>query len=156
MRKKYIVRLGDEERTELELLVRKGRTQAYRIKHANILLAVDSDGPNWTDAQVASTFRCHQGTVENIRRRFVEQGLDGALARKKQARPSRQQVFDGEKEARLIALACSKAPDGHARWSLRLLADELVVLDVVDSVSHETVRQTLKKTNSSRTCGNAG
>ena len=147
MNKKYIVRLTDQERKELENLAKKGKTQAYRIKHANILLAVDADGSDWPDTQAAKAYKCHQNTVRNIRQRFVEYGLQSALERKKRQLPSRKQIIDGEKEARLISIACSTPPEGYARWTMQMLADELVELKVVDSVSHQTVWRTLKKTN---------
>ena len=156
MNKKYIVRLTAEERNGLEELVKKGKTQAYRIKHANILLAIDSDGPEWVDEKAAEAYRCNRNTVKNIRRRFAEHGLQAALGRKKQEKPSRQRILDGKKEARLLAIACSLPPAGRAKWTLKMLADELVALEVVDSVSEQTVRRTLKKTNSSRICENAG
>jgi transposase len=156
MAKKYVVRLTPEERAELEALVRKGRTQAYRIRHANILLAVDPDGPHWTDEQAAQAFHCHHNTISNVRQRFVERGLEAALGRKRQDRPSRSPILDGEGEARLIAIACSSPPEGRARWTLKLLADRLVELEVVDSISDQTVRRTLKKTRSNRTCVSAG
>lgn len=156
MAKKYIVGLAPEERDELTILVRKGKTQAYRIKHANILLAVDADGPAWSDEQTAEAFGCHVQTVSNVRQRFVEQGLTAALERKKQVAPSRQRKLDGEQEARLIALACSAPPDGRARWTLQLLADQLVALAVVETISDQTVRRTLKKTYSGRTCVSVG
>jgi transposase len=156
MNKKYVVRLTTEERARLEQLVSKGKTQAYRIRHAHILLAVDAAGPEWSDGQTAEALRCQQNTVRNVRQRFVEQGLEAALERKTQQRPSREHVLDGEKEARLIALACSKAPEGRAKWTLKMLADQLVVLEVVESISSSTVWRTLKKTNSSRICGSAG
>ncbi len=156
MAKKYIVRLADEERESLTRFVNKGKTQAYRIKHANILLAVDEDGPKWCDEQAAEAFGCHVQTVANVRQRFVEQGLEAAVERKKQKSPSRERILDGDKEARLIAVACSTPPDGRAKWTLKLLADELVALEVVDSISDQTVRRTLKKTNSSHICVNAG
>ncbi len=151
MNKKYIVRLTAEERRELENLVKKGKTQAYRIKHANILLAVDADGPNWPDHQVAKAYKCHQNTVVNVRQRFVEQGFQAALKRKKQQAPSRKRIIDGENEARLISIACSKPPEGSAKWTMQMLADELVTLKAVDSVSGQTVWRTLKKTNLSLT-----
>jgi transposase len=154
--RKYVVRLGLEEREALELLVKKGKTQAYRIKHANILLAVDRDGPDWSDEEAAEAFGCHVNTVSNVRQRFVEQGLEAALERKKQKSPSRERILDGEKEARLIALACSAPPQGRSRWTLQLLADKLVALKVVESISDQTVRRTLKKTNSNLTCASAG
>jgi transposase len=156
MAKKYVVRLAPEERDELQGLVRRGKTQAYRIKHANILLAADADGPNWTDEQVAEAFGCHARTASNVRQRFVEQGLAAALERKKQDAPSRQRILDGEKEARLVALACSAPPDGRAKWTLQLLADALVTLEVVEAISDQTVRRTLKKTSSGRICVLAG
>ena len=151
MNKKYIVRLTAEEKKELENLVKKGKTQAYRIKHANILLAVDADGPNWPDHQVAKAYKCHQNTVVNVRQRFVEQGFQAALERKKQQAPSRKRIIDGENEARLISIACSKPPEGSAKWTMQMLADELVALKVVDCVSGQTVWRALKKTNLSLT-----
>lgn len=145
MNKKYIVRLPDKERKGLEKLIAKGKTAAYRIRHAHILLKADADGPAWPDSRIAEAFSCHSRTVEGIRKRLVEQGLDAALNRKKRAMPPREKLLDGEKEARLIALSCSKPPKGRARWSLHLLADKMVELEIVESISHETVRQTLKK-----------
>jgi hypothetical protein len=145
MQKKYIVRLTDEERSELGNLVKTGMTQAYRIKHANILLAVDADGPAWTDEQTGRAYRCHLNTVINVRQRFVEQGLEVALERKKRNEPPRKPILDGDKEARLIAVACSMPPEGRAKWTLQLLADKLVALKVVDSICDQTVRRALKK-----------
>ena len=156
MGKKYVVRLSEEERQSLRALVSKGKAAAYKIRHANILLKADADGPGWTDQQVAEAFGCHVGTVANVRSRCVLQGLEAALGRKKQARLSRERKLDGEGEARLIALACSEPPQGRDRWTLELLADELVRLEVVDSISPQTVRRTLKKTNSSPTGSGAG
>jgi len=147
MEKKYIVRLTKTEREALEALVSKGKAAAYKIRHANILLAADADGLAWTDRQIAEAFSCHQRTVEGMRKRFVLQGLDAALERKKQETPSRKPILDGEKEARLIALSCSEPPPGRARWTLHLLADRLVEMRVVEHISHETVRQALKKTS---------
>jgi transposase len=147
MNKKYIVRLTTEEQKELESLVKKGKTQAYRMKHANILLAIDADGPNWPDYQAAKAYKCHQNTVRNVRQRFVEQGLQAALERKEQQVPSRKRIIDGESEARLISIACSAPPKGCAKWTMQMLADELIVLKVVDSISGQTVWRTLKKTN---------
>ena len=154
--KKYIVRLTAAERTELRVLVDAGRTQAYRIKHANILLATDVDGPAWPDEQIAEAFGCCRQTVENLRKRFVLSGLEAALERKKQVRPSRKRKLDGHAEARLVALACGEAPEGRDSWTLQLLADELVRLDVVDSISDQTVRRVLKKTNCNLTARSAG
>jgi hypothetical protein len=156
MNKRYVVRLTREEREQLEGLVAKGKAAAYRIRHAHILLAVDADGPNWTDTQAAEAFRCHGNTVVNIRCRFVEQGLGAALERKKQDCPSRPPVLDGEGEARLIAVACGRPPAGRAKWTMQLLADALVALNVVESISPKTVERTLKKTSFGRTCGSTG
>jgi transposase len=147
MNKKYIVRLEAAERQELESLVRKGKVAAYKIRHANILLKVDADGPAWPDEEAAEAFGCHKNTVRNVRQRFVEEGFEAALGRQKQANPSRERKLDGKGEARLIALACSQPPKGRARWTLKMLADELVALEVVDSICDQTVRRTLKKTN---------
>ena len=154
--KKYIVRLSKDERRELDMLVGKGKTAAYKIRHANILLKVDAEGPAWTDEQAAGAFGCHVNTARNVRQRFVEEGLSAALERKKQCSPSRQRVLDGAGEARLIALACSQPPDGRDRWTLQLLADQLVTLSIVESISDQTVRRTLKKTNYGHTCICAG
>jgi transposase len=156
MNKKYIVRLTDDERQALLQLTKTGKAAAYKIKHAHILLQVDANGPNWSDEHVANTFRCHGNTVRNTRQRFVEQGLEAALQRKKQVTPSRQRRLDGAKEAHLIALRCSPPPAGQAKWTLQLLADKLVELDIVEAISYETVRQTLKKTPSSRTYASVG
>ena len=147
MHKKYIVRLTAAERDRLDALVKKGKRQAYVIKHAHILLLVDADGPKSTDESVAKVLRCHIKTVRNVRQRFVEQGLEAALERKKQEKPSRAFKLDGEKEARLLAIACSKPPAGKSRWSLQMLADELVSQEIVASISDQTVRRALKKMN---------
>ena len=156
MNKKYIVRLTDDERQELIHLTKTGKAAAYKIKHAHILLQVDADGPNWSDDHVAKAFHCHGNTVRNVRQRFVEHGLATALVRKKQVAPSRQRLLDGATEAHLIALRCSQPPAGQAQWTLKLLAAKLVELEVVETISYETVRQTLKKTRSSRICTNVG
>jgi transposase len=156
MNKKYIVRLTDEERKDLEEMTAKGRQAAYKIKHAQILLKADADGPNWSDEKIAEAFNTHVNTARNVRQRLVELGLQAALERKKQDQPSRPRRLDGRAEAHLIALHCGQAPEGSARWTLKLLADRLVELEVVESVSVQTIRRTLKKTNSSRTCGSVG
>jgi len=156
MRKKYVVRLTREERTDLEAMVSKGKVAAYRIKHANILLAADVEGPGWPDQRIAQAFSCHGRTAENVRRRFVLQGLTAALKRKEQVRPSRERKLDGDGEAKLIALACGKPPEGRDRWTLKLLADALVRLEVVDSISDQTVRRTLKKTSCGPIFSNVG
>ena len=147
MNKKYIVRLAKKECKQLEKMVSSGKAAAYKIKHANILLKADADGPGWTDERIAEAFACHPNTARGIRQRLVEQGLEAALQRKKQAFASRGPVLDGRGEARLIALSRSAPPEGRDRWTLRLLADKVVKLKIANSISHETVRQRLKKTN---------
>jgi transposase len=156
LQKKYIIRLSAEERKELEAMVKKGKAAAYKIKHANILLAADVNGPGWPDQRIAEAFSCHLHTVENVRRRLVLEGLTAALERKKQAQPSHRPKLDGKGQARLIALACSRPPEGRDCWTLKLLADRLVALEVVDSISEQTVRRTLKETNYGRIYRSAG
>ena len=148
MAKRYRVTLTQPERQELQQLISRGKADARKLAHARILLQADEaeGGPRRTDEQIASALNAATRTVERVRERFVEQGLEAALLPK----PSRRvyaRKLDGRQEAKLIALACAKPPAGKRRWTLRLLADEMVELDVVDSLSHETVRQTLKKTN---------
>jgi transposase len=147
MGKKYIVRLTQEERERLNGLVSKGRASARKIGRARVLLKVDADDSNWTDKQAADAFGMRVNTVADIRQRFVEEGLDGALERKEPDEPPRRRKLDGAGEARLIAIACGEAPKGRGRWTLRLLAGQLVELAIVDGISHETVRRTLKKTS---------
>lgn len=146
---KYIVELTSEERKELSELVSKGKTAARKITHARVLLQSDisADGPSWTDKQISEALGVHTNTIHGIRRHFVEHGLRAALDRKKQDRPSRQRLVDGDLEAHLIALRCGDPPEGANRWTLRLLADKLVELEIIPSISHETVRQALKKTS---------
>jgi len=156
MKKRYVVRLTADERRELRALVKRGKAAAYRILHANLLLQADADGPAWGDQRIADALGCVRTTVERVRKRCVLEGLEAALGRKKQCRLSRQYKLDGEGEARLIALACGEPPEGRDRWTLELLADELVRLRVVDSICPQTVRRTLKKTNCSLTDRNAG
>ena len=156
MAKKYIVRLSVAEREQLTKLVSTGKAAAYKIKHAHILLKADVQGPNWTDEQIASAFSCVTRTVINVRQRFVTEGLEAALGRKKRAQPPRTPILDGAGQARLLQIACSQPPPGHARWTLQLLADELVALEVVPVISAPTVMRTLKKMNSNPTCVNTG
>lgn len=150
--KKYLVTLTPDERTQLAALIAAGKGAAKKLAHARILLKADQadGGPAWTDDRIAEAVEVSVATVERVRQRFVEDGLDAALARKKQDKPSRERTLDGRAEARLIALACSAPPDGRKRWTLKLLADKLVELEVVDAVSDETVRRALQKTRSSR------
>ena len=145
MAKKYVVRLTQAERRRLLQMVSYGKGAARKLMHARVLLKADAGGPEWPDVQIAEAFDIGVRTIESMRKRFVEEGLEVALNRKKH--PLRPRKLDGDMEARLVTLACSEAPDGRQRWTLRLLADRLVRLDVVDSISHETVRQTLKKTS---------
>ena len=149
MSKRYVVRLTEEERTGLQRLVRVGKAAARKIVHAHVLLQADEGphGPGWPDAQISQALSVHPNTVAGIRQRFVEQGLEAALNRKKQDRPSRQPKLDGQAEAHLIALRCGPPPEGCRGWTLQLLADQLVALKVVVSISYETVRWTLKKTS---------
>ena len=146
--KKYVVGLEAEERGRLEQLVRVGKAAAYRIRHANILLAVDESeaGSALKDVQAAEALGVAVRSIESLRKRFVEEGLDAALERKKQAGPSVEQMFDGEKEAKLIAMACGAKPEGRARWTLELLAERVVALKIVEHCSPQTIMRTLKKT----------
>jgi transposase len=149
MHKRYIAKLSKDERKQLTELVKKEKVAAKKRTHAQVLLLADSsrNGPAWGDEGIAEACGVTVRTVENVRKRLVLEGLDAALNRKPQARLSRQKILDGEKEAKLIALCCGAKPAGHARWTLRLLAERAVELDIVESVSHETVRRCLKKTS---------
>lgn len=145
MPKKYIVRLSECEREELQSVIKKLKGSSQKVRRAHILLKADALGPNWTDERIAEAFCCRIKTVENIRKRLVEQGFDIALnGLKRQSAPT-PQLLDGEQEAQVIAMRLGKPPKGYANWSLRLLARKVVELEMVESVSHETVRQTLKK-----------
>lgn len=146
MKKKYIIRLSAQERQELTDLVRQGKVAAYRRTHAQILLLADesSHGPGLGDAEVADRGGVNERTVSRLRQRCVEQGLDAALERQARAR-EKTRVLDGDGEAQMVALMCSEPPPGQSRWTLKLLGSRLVELDIVDSISHETVRQVLKK-----------
>ena len=148
---KYEVTLSQEQRHVLQQLISSGKAPARKLAHARILLKIDRSTPGleWTDEQVAEAFEVSRYTVIRIRERFVEHGLDDALNHRHAPR-AYSRALDGEQEAHLIALSCSPCPDGQARWSLRLLAGRMVELGYVEQVSHETVRQTLKKTSSSR------
>ena len=153
---KYIVTLTSEERQQLLDLVGKGQAAAHKIKHANILLAGDENGENLSAAEVAKMYHCHSQTVYSVRRRFVEHGLEAAIERKKRTTPPVPPKMDGRAQARLVALACEETPEGVSRWSLRLLSEKMVDLGIVASLSHETVRRTLKKTNCVPTCETVG
>jgi len=140
--KKYIVELSDEERAELQELTSKGKQAARKMKRAQILLKSDE---GWKDKDIIAALNTSRSTVERTRRRYVEGGLEKAL--NEDPRPGAKRKLDGRGEAYLIALACSDPPDEHEHWALRLLSDELVELGIVESISHETVRQVLKKTS---------
>jgi hypothetical protein len=145
--KKYVLKLTEDERKTLSELVRKGKASGWKILRAQTLLKCDQgpQGPAWPDARISEAFGCTSRSLENWRKQAVEQGPLSLLERQGSSAP-RVPKLDGEAEARLTALACSQAPPGYARWSLRLLADHLVILEIVDSISHETVRRVLKKT----------
>jgi transposase len=153
--KKYVVRLSEEERAGLLALVSHGKAKARVVKRARILLKTDQgpSGPAWTDLRVAEALETSPHTVRGLRQRYEERGLLGAVNRKEETKRRRQKPrkLDGAAEAKLIAIACGKPPEGRAKWSMRLLADELVALQLIDSISHDTVWRTLKKTSSSRT-----
>lgn len=148
MNKKYRVRLSKEEREQLLQLVSTGIGPARQIRRAQILLKVDEgeQGPQWSGEAIGAAYNVSEITISEVRKAYVERGLEGALQRKKPDRVYERRL-DGDAEAHLIAVACSEPPEGAARWSLRLLQEKLVDLEIVDSVSHETIRQTLKKTN---------
>ena len=146
MEKKYIVRLADEELSVLRNVVKKLKGTSQKVRRAQVLLKADAKGSNWTDKKIAEAFSCRTKTVENIRQRLVTDGFEIALNGKKRELPPRQKRLDGEQEAKVIALRLGEPPKGFANWSLRLLAEQVVELGIVDSVSHETLRKTLKKT----------
>ena len=150
MKNKYIVTLTEAERKMLQEMLSRGKAAARKLAHARILLKADASpgGPGWGDDAIAEGMEIGRATVERVRKRFVEEGLDAALERRKPRRHYRR-TLDGDGEAHLIALACSEAPEGRSRWTLRLLADRMVALEYVEQVSYQTVRRTLKKTNSS-------
>jgi len=145
MNKKYIVRLTDEERAVCETTIQKEKGKSEKLRRATILLKADADGPNWMDQKISDAVGCSTRTVENVRQAFVLEGFESALVRKKRATSPTPKRLDGTGEAKLIAMRLGKPPAGYGHWTLRLLADQLVELEVVDSISPETVRQTLKK-----------
>lgn len=149
MNKVYIVRLTEDERGFLLNMIRVGKAAAYKMLWARILLKVDQGdgGPGLSDDETAQAFEVNRSTVERVRRRLVEEGFEAALSRKKRETPPRPPILDGASEAQLIALACSEPPRGRKRWTLTLLADKMVELEVVESISKDTVLRALKKTN---------
>lgn len=158
MSPRYRVTLTQQERKELEALTRRGKTHARRFIHARALLLCDAgdDGPAWNVADVAKALGVTSRTIEHLKKRFVEDGLEAALERKPREKPPREVTFDGAFEARLIAMACSDVPEGHQRWTVRLLADKVVELNIAPSVSHMTVQRVLKKTNLDLTSASTG
>ena len=146
MHKRYIVRLTEEERETCRDVIRRLKGSSERVRRAQVLLHADADGPGWTDRAIAAAFSCRVKTVENIRQRCVLEGFAKALDRKQRATPPTPKILDGEAEARIIALRLGPPPKGYANWSLRLLAHQVVELGIVESVSRETLRRTLKKT----------
>lgn len=146
MQKKYIVRLSEQERSQLREVIRKLKGTSQKVRRAQILLKADAEGSNWTDQHIAEAFGCRTKTVENIRRRLVEQGFERTLNGARRATPPVQKLLDGEQEAHIIAMRLGPPPKGYANWSLRLLSRKVVELGIVDELSYETVRRTLKKT----------
>ena len=146
MQKRYIVRLSDAERATLTEVVKKLKGSSQKVRRAHILLKADADGPAWTDAKIAEAIGCRTKTVENIRQRLVTLGFEITLNGPAREQAPRPKLLDGEQEAKVIALRLGPPPKGFSNWRLRLLADQVVELEIVPSISHETVRQTLKKT----------
>ena len=146
MNKMFIVRLSDEERGVCQEVVKRLKGSSQKVRRAQILLKADADGPAWPDSRIADAFNCRVQTIENLRKRLVTEGFEAALERKKRQEPPTPCKLDGEAEAKLIAMRLGKPPTGYGHWTLHLLADELVALEIVDSISHETVRKVLKKT----------
>ena len=146
MQKKYIVRLSKQERNTLREVVKKLKGDSEKLRRAQIMLKADADGPAWSDSRIAEAFGCRRQTVEMIRQRFVECGFQETLDGKKRPNPPTEKLLDGEQEAKIIATRLGPPPKGYATWTLRLLARKVVELEIVDTVSYETVRRTLKKT----------
>ena len=146
MQKKYIVRLTEQERAQCAEVIKKLKGTSQKVRRAQILLKTDADGPAWTDARIAEAFCCRTKTVENIRQRFVELGFEQTLERMKPQTPPANKLLDGELEAKIIATRLGPPPKGYSHWTLRLLARKVVELEIAESISHETVRTTLKKT----------
>src|SRR5450432_645415 len=146
MNKKYIVRLSDEERGHCQEIVKNLKGSSQKFRRAQFLLKADADGPAWPDVKIAEAFDCRVQTIENLRKRLVTEGFEAALERQKRQEPPTPPKLDGAGEAKLIAMRLGQPPAGYGHWTLQLLADELVALEVVDSISHETVRTVLKKT----------
>src|ERR1700746_3254175 len=156
--KKYVVRLSAEEREQLQALVRKGKAPARRLLKARILPKADvsESGPGWSDSKIIAALDSSLSMLYRVRKQLVEEGFEAVLSRKQRATPAVAPIFDGSAEAKLIALACSKPPKGRARWTLRLLEETVVELNIVDRASDNTIGRTLKKTRSNPICGGNG
>ena len=146
MKKKYVVRLTEAERHQLSEVIKKQQGNSQKVRRAQILLQADENVLGWTDLQIAQAYHCRTKTVENIRQRFVMEGLERALETKKRENPPVPKLLDGEQEARIIAMRLGQPPAGYANWSLRLLANQVVELGIAESISYETVRKLIKKT----------
>ena len=146
MQKKYIVRLTDQERITLTEVIKKLKGTSQKVRRAYMLLKADADGAAWTDRKIADAFSCRTKTVENVRQRFVERGFEETLDGKKRSDPPTEKLLDGEQEAKIIATRLGPPPEGYANWTLRLLARKVVELEIVESVSRQTLHRTLKKT----------
>lgn len=145
MKKKYIVRLSEEERSILREITKKLKGGSQRVRRAQILLKADADGSNWTDQRIAEAFSCRTQTVENVRESLSLNGFEIALNGKKRETPPRKKLLDGEQEAKIIAMRLGSPPDGFSNWTLKLLAERVVALEITESISYETIRTTLKK-----------
>lgn len=143
--KKYVVRLTDAERETLQQVIRTFKGSSQKVRRAQVLLKSDADGPDWTDTRIADAFGCRTQTVENLRERFVTQGFELTLNGQRRLKPPREKLLDGEQEAKVIALRLGSPPPGFSNWTLRLLAERVVALEIAESISYETVRRTLKK-----------
>src|SRR5260370_15127470 len=156
--KKYVVRLSAEEREQLGALIRKGKSPAQRVLKARILLKADvcEEGAGWSDSRIIRALDTSASMVYRVRQQLVEEGFEAVLSRKRRATPAVARIFDGEKEAKLIALACSKPPKGRARWTLRVLENKIVELNIVERARDSTIRRTLQKTFSSPLAHSAG
>ena len=146
MNKKYVVRLSEEERSVCQGIIKTLKGSSQKFRRAQSLLKADADGPGWSDVKIAEAFNCRVQTIENLRKRLVMEGFELALDRKKRPEPPTPCKLDGEAEAKLIAMRLGKPPAGYGHWTLQLLADEMVALEIADSISYETVRKVLKKT----------
>ena len=145
MAKKYVVRLSGQEQAQLLDIVKKLKGTSQKVKRANILLKADVNGANWTDVKIAEALSCRTRTIEKIRQKLVTEGLDAVLNRKQRKTPPTPKMLDGKQEAQIIALRLGKPPTGFAHWTLRLLADQVVQLEIAEKISYQTVRRTLKK-----------